>query len=209
MIFLGDKIPTEDPNWELLLLLSEIIEILYTENVEEGRCCSLEELIKSHHKLFKKLYPLQNLKKKHHNMVHYPASIRRIGCPANYCTLRFEAKHVFFKTAQRVSHNFKNIPLTLAKKHQICFANNLLNSNLLNKSFLVSKGQDVTFSELNQSIKLRLSNLLEVVDHDFITIAESIQHYGIVYKKNDIVLKCSKNGCLFLCAISKIFVFKV
>jgi hypothetical protein len=49
-------------------------------------------------------------------MIHYATAIRRIGSLEDYCTLRFEGKHTFFKTAQRTSHNYKNVPKTLAKQ---------------------------------------------------------------------------------------------
>ena len=94
---------------------------------------NLQILIEAHHSTYKCLYPTKNLKKKHHNMVHYPTAIRKIGSLVDYCTLRFEGKHTFFKTAQRTSHNYKNIPKTLAKQHQVTLANCLMNSNLLNK----------------------------------------------------------------------------
>ena len=81
-------------------------------------------------------------------MIHYASAIRKIGSLVNYCTLRFEAKHSFFKTVQRVSHNHKNIPLTLAKKHQICFATNLITSNLLNKVYDVIDGVELKINEL-------------------------------------------------------------
>jgi hypothetical protein len=103
---------------------------LYKSNLNEADCSKLESLVVDHHSYYKSLYPNKSLKKKHHNMLHYASSIRKLGSLVDYCTLRFEGKHTFFKTAQRTSHNYKNIPKTVAKKHQIMFANSLMNSTL-------------------------------------------------------------------------------
>ena len=201
--------PFGDVHWQLLVELSEIIDILYTDDIDHSVCSDLEKRIKSHHTHFKHLYPSVNLKKKHHNMVHYPSAIRKIGCLANYCTLRFEGKHVFFKTAQKVSHNFKNIPLTLAKKHQINFAFNLMNSNLLNKVYVVLKGDEMGVRELDGLLKLKLMDICKVMETDQIIIAESIQHYGVIYKKDAVVLKTKLIDNLIFCCISNIIVYEV
>jgi hypothetical protein len=53
--------------------------------------------------------------------------IHRFGPPRNVWTMRFEAKHTFFKRA--VSKNFKNIPKSLAFRHQryVLFLQKLIN----------------------------------------------------------------------------------
>lgn len=69
--------------------------------------------------MFTELYPLNNLIPKHHFMIHYPACIRQIGPLVHVWTMRYEAKHKFFKLSIK---NFKNITKSLAKKHQIAIA---------------------------------------------------------------------------------------
>ena len=75
----GDKIPENDENWELYLLLARIIDILDFRSISLSQIAQLEWLIEEHHFLFKKLHPSSNLLKKHYNMVHYPNCIREIG----------------------------------------------------------------------------------------------------------------------------------
>lgn len=72
-----------------------------------------------HHKLFKELYPSNNLLPKHHFMVHYPRCIRKVGPLIQIWTMRFEAKHKFFKYSVK---NFKNLTVSLANKHQFAVA---------------------------------------------------------------------------------------
>ncbi|XP_076135690.1 uncharacterized protein LOC143118536 [Alosa pseudoharengus] len=85
----------------------------------EGMTVYLKHLIIEHHQLFKELYPSKNLIPKHHFMVHYPRCIRQIGPLIHIWTMRFEAKHKFFKDCVK---NFKNLTVSLAKKHQFAVA---------------------------------------------------------------------------------------
>ncbi len=141
----------------MLVTLSEIIDILYQETIEEQTCKTLEILIEKHHHTFKTLYPSVYLNKKHHNMVQYPSSIRRIGSLVNYCTLRFGGKHVFFKSTQRVCRNFINVPLTLAKKHQVYLAQSLMNLNTIDQIKLID-GIQVKFRNIIKFNKLYVLN---------------------------------------------------
>lgn len=76
----------------------------------------LKHLIVEHHSLFKELYPHKNLIPKHHYMLHYPRCIRKIGPLVHVWSMRFEAKHKFFK------NSIKNITKSLALKHQYAIA---------------------------------------------------------------------------------------
>jgi len=141
-------------------------------------------------------------------MVHYPSAIKRIGSLVNYCTLRFEGKHTFFKTAQRTSHNYKNIPKTLAKQHQISLANNLINSNLLNKELIIINGKDFKASDLNPKLKFLLKEILKLSEDDNINIASEIEYYGQLYKKNHVVVRLN-NKRQFFYSIIYVIIHKV
>ena len=95
-IHIGDKIEKENKFWALLLKLTKIINLLYSNNIGEKRIDLFENLIVDDHSSFKLLYKDVNFKKKHHNMVHYPSAMRQLGSLVDYCTLRFEGKHTFF-----------------------------------------------------------------------------------------------------------------
>ena len=159
----------------------------------------------AHHKKFKELYST-NLKKKHHNLIHYPSAIERIGPLMNYCTLRFEGKHAFFKTVQRVSHNYKNIPLTVSKKHQVYFAQNLLNSNLINQIQILD-GIKTRIKDLIPSLKRLVEG--KNLNNDYVELAEMIDYYGQIYKKNNIVLYSKIDNLPCFCNISEFMIYKV
>ncbi|XP_026092331.1 uncharacterized protein LOC113065315 [Carassius auratus] len=117
-LIFGDVVPVGDKHWHLLLLLLHIVNIIFSPCISEGMIIFLKHLIKEHHQLFKDLYP-RNLIPKHHLMIHYPECIRQIGPLIHVWTMRYEAKHRFFKKNLK---NFKNLTKSLAKKHQLAIA---------------------------------------------------------------------------------------
>ncbi|XP_026121391.1 uncharacterized protein LOC113101208 [Carassius auratus] len=117
-LIFGDVVPVGDKHWHLMLLLLHIVNIIFSPCISEGMIIFLKHLIKEHHQLFKDLYP-RNLIPKHHLMIHYPECIRQIGPLIHVWTMRYEAKHRFFKKNLK---NFKNLTKSLAKKHQLAIA---------------------------------------------------------------------------------------
>lgn len=73
---IADKKPEDDEHWEVYLMLSRIVDMLYCDRLTISNTVELELLIEEHHLRFKALFPDFSLKKKkQHNMVHYPNSI--------------------------------------------------------------------------------------------------------------------------------------
>ena len=60
-MLLGDKLNENNKYWKLLNKLSEIIHLLYKEDIDEAGCNKLEKLIISHHSYDKLLYPDKSL----------------------------------------------------------------------------------------------------------------------------------------------------
>ena len=114
-LIFGDVVERNNSFWNLLLLLIQIVNIVFSPVVTNGMTYYLKHLINDHHKLFKYLFPERRLIPKHHFMIHYPSCIRKIGPLLHVWCMRFEAKHNFFKRSVK---NFKNITKALVKQHQ-------------------------------------------------------------------------------------------
>ncbi|XP_023817614.1 uncharacterized protein LOC111948487 isoform X1 [Oryzias latipes] len=114
-LIFGDLVQKGNEYWHLLLLLLQIVGIVFAPVITDGMTIFLKHLIVEHHQLFKHLFPSRNLLPKHHFMIHYPRCIRNIGPILHMWSMRYEAKHNFFKTQLK---SFKNITKTLAKRHQ-------------------------------------------------------------------------------------------
>ncbi len=131
-LIFGDLVPPGNPNWNLLLILLHIINIVFSPVVTYGMTVFFKHLISEHHQLFKLVYPQKRLIPKHHFMVHYPSCIRKIGPLLHAWSMRFEAKNKLFKNMLK---SFKNITKSLAKKHQMTIGNHWETLSLQQKEF--------------------------------------------------------------------------
>ncbi|XDV29589.1 hypothetical protein PO909_032692 [Leuciscus waleckii] len=119
-LIFGDVVPEGDKHWHLMLLLLHIVNIIFSPCISEGMTIFLKHLIVEHHRLFKELYPSRNLIPKHHLMIHYPECIRQIGPLIHVWTMRYEAKHRFFKKNQK--KKIQKPDQITCKKHQLAIA---------------------------------------------------------------------------------------
>ena len=206
---IGDKVPLHDKYWELYLILSQIVDIIYSRDISEIQTNQLDWLIQDHHYKYLTLFPNETLKKKHHNMIHYGSAIRKLGNLLEYATLRFEGKHSYFKTAHKVSHNNINVPKTIAKSHQIYNCLNLLSQNQLKDRIEIIKGYECCFSQLKSTYRKCLSILQQFKPEDKLNIAKEIKFYGLVYRENMVVTVNSDIGVSSFYKIQNIIVFKV
>lgn len=104
------------------MLLKDIVELALSTHFSDDTVDFLNCKISDHRALLKEVFPNFVLRPKHHYMEHYPQLIRMYGPLRNLWTIRFEGKHKFFKKVIRDAQNFKNVPLMLAKKHQMAIA---------------------------------------------------------------------------------------
>lgn len=148
-LIFGDLVPEGNQNWALLLLLLQIINIIFCPSVTLGMTVHLKHLIMEHHDLFKRLYPGRNMIPKHHYMLHYPSCIRKIGPIIHMWSMRGEAKHRVFKSTLK---NFKNITVSLAKKHQMSIAYKWETSPLNHVEYGPLKPFDADDEENNEMI---------------------------------------------------------
>ena len=77
-LIFGDLVTSINQHWDLLLLLLQIVDIIFSPMLSQGLCVSLKHLIVEHHKLFKLLFPQKKLLPKHHFLIHYPRCIQKI-----------------------------------------------------------------------------------------------------------------------------------
>lgn len=115
-------------------------------------------------------------------MIHYGEAIRRLGNLVDYSSIRFEAKHSFFKTSFETSNNTINVPKNLSNKHQTMFAYNLIQDDQLNTKLILIKSETIKFSQLENNRKLVLSKIESICDQDTLDISSIFEYYGYVYK---------------------------
>lgn len=179
-LIIGLKVPEDDEVWQMLMTLKDIVELAVAPVHTEQSICYLGTLISEHRNRYLEVFPQEKLLPKHHFLEHYPELIQEFGPLAALWTMRFEAKHSFFKKIVRQTGCFRNILLSLAKKHQLMIALHLHDSNVTKSSLSVTTTQQVSVDVLKDGIK-------DLVQHRYphvtvVHVANNVHFSGTNYK---------------------------
>lgn len=184
-LMIDDIVPVNEPAWEILMDLKEIVEIVVSDKVTEEALCYLACKLSDHRSLLKATFPNFVLKPKHHFIEHYPHLIRCFGPLIDLWTMRFESKIGLFKKVARDVHNTKNLLFSLATKHQQLMAYHLDGQSLF-KSDNIEKVKTVQLSSLDSSS--RNAVLTKFPNADTVNIACKVQLFGTEYAQNMILM---------------------
>ncbi|XP_071831683.1 uncharacterized protein [Apostichopus japonicus] len=186
-LMIGDKINSSCQEWDLYLLLVEILKIVMSQSISMPATYMLKSLIKDHHELFLQLFPQRNLTPKQHIIIHYPRIIRELGPLRQYSSIRFEGKHKLFKQFANICNNFQNISKTLATKYQLaqCY-DFLIEKPIDSEDVILSKEVITTIGNLEYSEKVaaRLSCGME----DEIVVAGVAELHGYEFRESATVV---------------------
>lgn len=101
-IIIGEKIAdTEDPVWQLVVQLKEVVELICAPTISEPQIALLNVQIREYLEERKEMFPTHKLKPKHNFHTHYLALILEFGPLIRLWTMRFESKHSYFKRCAR------------------------------------------------------------------------------------------------------------
>ncbi|KAJ8257540.1 hypothetical protein GJAV_G00186690 [Gymnothorax javanicus] len=189
---IGALIPENELACLVLMDLKEIVELVVAPVHTDESILYLESKIIEHRHRYQELFPGVRLLPKHHYLEHYPQMIQFFGPLVAHWTMRFEAKHGFFKKIVKHTSSFKNIPLTLASKHQLMISFHLNSPSHGNSDLHVSHVSavpvDVLKDEIAQAIREKFPNTTEV------HLAKNASSNGIPYSKGMIVVHGSEGG---------------
>ena len=191
----GPKIPEGDENWSCFLILRKILDIIMCPVIPSSTCATLKSLIIEHHTLYCLLYGNDQVIPKMHFLTHYPEQMMAIGPIMRAWTMRHEAKLNFFKQASRIS-NFKNIPQSVARRHQRWQCYQLAKCNLLCTPLECGPGEPS--SSLDGESENLTASILK--SDPTIDLASSVfrpswvRYEGILYKPNNCYLIKASDG---------------
>jgi hypothetical protein len=114
---IGPLVDSADPYYLFLVELIHIVQLVFSPVIKIGTIHYLKQIIDEHLSNFKKLFPNSNILPKHHYLVHIPSTIQQLGPMVRSACFSFESAHSYFKELAR-KQNFKNLPLSLAKRNQ-------------------------------------------------------------------------------------------
>lgn len=110
-------IPEDDQAWQVLMTLKDVVELVIAPVHTDETLGYMESKISEHHYRYLNVFSGEKLKPKHHFLEHYPLLTAAFDPLMTLWTMRFEAKHHIFKRIVRQTGSFKNILLTMARKH--------------------------------------------------------------------------------------------
>lgn len=181
-IIIGDQVPTDDPHWQLLLSLLDVMSLVFASAISEGATYYLQSLISDHMQMFVELFPNNRLRPKHHFLTHYPRCIRLVGPLIRFWCMRFEAKHNFFRRLSHIVCNFRNISKTMAMRHQmmqcyIIYSRKSIDSHALE----VGPGSVVLLQDVADG-KIIAGLLKNVAIDAHVFIAKWVSIHGVSYR---------------------------
>jgi len=201
-LIFGSHIPADEPCWVLILELKALVELAFAAVLDESDLVYFEAKIRSHNVMYNEIFPEESFKPKHHFVSHYAQLTRFFGPLVQYSTLRFEAKHSFFKHVVHDCKSFKNVCKMLANRHQrlqcYLFASGALFSRT---DFVVKNGTlvPVSFSPLFSSL---LQNVFPETDY-LLWMTKCIYH-GVEYRADLCVIDGFRSGLPTFCRICAI-----
>ncbi|CAF4003036.1 unnamed protein product, partial [Adineta steineri] len=151
----------------IYICVREIVSIVFATKIRQPWLAYLKILTITFHSLMIERSP-DYVTAKVHFITHYSELIKRDGPPRNYWCQRFEGKHLYFKRLARRSCSSKNVPFTLAKRHQLRLALLLSYDNFYNLIDKLVSTKIINPSQLPVEIRL----LLVQHQYDLLTYIE-------------------------------------
>lgn len=191
-LIIGHRVPEGNQTWELVLELKDLVELLSTPYFTSDTLCYIQAKISDHRQLLQTVFPEKKLRPKHHFIEHYPYLIQKFGPPTECWTIRFEAKHSFFKKAVRNANNFKNILHSLASKHQLMLAHYLAMPSIFKPETETANVSDMCLQVLDAAVRQAI--LSRFSDLDTVGLSPHIILNGTKYSKGMILYAGNTSG---------------
>lgn len=189
---IGHIVPEDEPAWLVILDLKDIVELVVAPVHTDETVAYLEAKIYDQRQRYLDLFPHVKLLPKHHYLEHYPQMIRRFGPLVALWTMRFEAKHSFFKQVARHKNCFKNIPRSLATKHQFMLAYHTHASNFKKSSLEVTDVSIMPVDVFSEGVRSKLHQRYPEVTE--VHMAKHLSYSGICYSKGMLIVHGSLDG---------------
>lgn len=132
--------------------------------------------------------------------------IRCFGPLVFLWTLRFEAKHSYFKQVVRHTNCFKNITLTLARKHQLMVGYNLHIPSPEKTTLQVTRVSTITVEVMKEDVLRCLDSRYPGITT--VNVSQNVSYDGIMYRNGMIIAHGSLGGLPEFAEIAQICIIK-
>lgn len=163
-----------ESEWHSMEILLQFLQIVFSSKVRKSDVDRLRNLAKEHleYLIGKGL----NLLPKYHNITHYARLFPIIGPLIHSWMMRYESKHKLSTDLVHLTYNYKNLPLSIAKRHEAraCLSQN----DVFSVKFIVSKvpyditqcnGYDIFKSHLPTSVASHIKEVrfIRIGSHEY------------------------------------------
>ena len=191
-LLIGHCIPEGNDAWDVLMLLKDIVALALAPRHTSVSVYLLQSKVAEHRELLQSTFPGFRLRPKHHYIEHYSELIKLYGPLCEVWTMRFEGKHKFFKKVVQDAQNFKNVPMTLAVRHQKAVSYQLDCSSFYKPEFEMTKVTSLLVTSFPESIQNALRK--KVPNTSAVLTASSICIDGIEYNVDSVLSAGSCSG---------------
>lgn len=205
-LLLRQKVPTDEPAWQLLADLKDIVDLAVSPVQTKESIGYLNFKISVHRVRVTEVFPESNFLPKHHFLEHYPQLIYEFGPLVALWTMRFEAKHSFFKRVVRHTNCFKNVLLSLAERHQFLMAHQLYMCSFAKSPLEVSNVSTLPIDVLKEDIAFAIKQ--RHPDLDGVCFAKNATYSGLNYRNGMILAHGSLAGLPVFTEIIQMIVVK-
>ena len=158
-----------------------------SESVEQ-----LSDLIHLFGTKWRLLYPQSKIKPKMHYLVHLVDDMKEFGCLHGMTCLQYEAKHGWFKD-QRI-RNFKNLPLSLRKKHELYMGHKMIDingrpsPNYLYSGDEIDEGTVTSVIALNSTVHEKLCAVFGYSQNFTVYETNRVNIHGLEYYTGSVIV---------------------
>ena len=203
-LLVGHAVDEEDPAWEVVLALVEMVDTIMSPVLSHATIAFMNDKIQHFYSVRKQVFPEMLLKPKDHFTLHYPEMARKFGPLRGSWSMRFEAKHSFFKNVSRRTQNKKNLCLTMARRHQYQACVNLLSNAGFRAHYDMAGGSVVEASILPVPEQALIRPLLG--NTDSVYSCQSVSVNGTKYGIETVVVAGIRNESPLFAVVKKCFV---
>uniref|UniRef100_A0A914XA41 Uncharacterized protein n=1 Tax=Plectus sambesii TaxID=2011161 RepID=A0A914XA41_9BILA len=186
-LLLRRYVSVDDPVWAFYVEFLLLLELLFAPVIAADSLPVLKADIRRHLSQFKQLFPDQQLTPKSHFLVHYPRIIEEMGPPYFFWCMHMEMKHNFLKRYAHINQNYRNLPLTLAKKHQMYAANVVLSGSFI-KAELDRGGIEWKVVSAEAWCDSLLLAFPQLSADSLLEATESLTFLGVEYRFGDVLI---------------------
>ena len=178
-LLVGENVPHNIAQWEVLLNFLDVVEFSCMRDIRHGQVLFMGELIEQFSNSYQTAFPEVGIKPKLHFIHHYSEQTLKFGPLVHSWSIRFEAKHNWFKQTLKTSKCFKNIEKTLARRHQHMLSTYGVNQAFFDKSCHEIKGGKVVninlfTEEAQNAIKVTVGNVTQIFQAKQILVYDNI-----------------------------------